>query len=353
MAILITGGAGFIGSAFVHSWFMHSDEPAVTLDLLTYAGNADNFTDLPTTAAHTFVHGDIGDHALVSRVLAEYQPRAIVHLAAETHVDRSIKDAEAFLQTNVVGTGRLLAAATTYWRTLSAERQQRFRFLHVSTDEVFGSLAAEELPFSESSPYRPSSPYAASKAGSDHVASAWHVTHGLPVLTTHCSNNYGPRQFPEKLIPLCIARATANESIPVYGSGMQIRDWLHVYDHCAALRLVLERGAVGRSYAIGGSGERTNIELVRTLCNILDHERPRSSVTSHQELINFVADRPGHDARYAIDSSRIRHELGWAPTFELVDGLKDAVRWYLNNGPWLERVRSGEYRTWVRSHYGQ
>jgi dTDP-glucose 4,6-dehydratase len=209
VAILITGGAGFIGSAFVHSWFMHSDEPAVTLDLLTYAGNADNFTDLPATATHTFVHGDIGDHALVNRVLAEYQPRAIVHLAAETHVDRSIKDAEAFLQTNVVGTGRLLAAATTYWRTLSAERQQRFRFLHVSTDEVFGSLAAEELPFSESSPYRPSSPYAASKAGSDHVASAWHVTHGLPVLTTHCSNNYGPRQFPEKLIPLCIARATA------------------------------------------------------------------------------------------------------------------------------------------------
>jgi len=353
VAILITGGAGFVGSAFVHSWFAQGDEPAVTLDSFTYAGNADNLADLPATAAHVLVRGDIGDRALVGRVLAEHQPRAIVHLAAETHVDRSIRDAEAFIQTNVAGTARLLDAATDYWRTLGSERQRSFRFLHVSTDEVFGSLAAGEPPFSESSPYRPSSPYAASKAASDHVVSAWHVTHGLPVLTTHCSNNYGPRQFPEKLIPLCITRATAGERIPVYGSGTQIRDWLHVEDHCAALRLVLERGAAGRRYAIGGSGERTNIEVVRTVCDILDGERPRACGKSHRELIEFVEDRPGHDARYAIDASRIRDELGWAPAHGFVEGLRDSVRWYLDNGPWLERVRNGAYRTWIRSHYGR
>jgi dTDP-glucose 4,6-dehydratase len=353
VAILITGGAGFIGSAFLHSWFLKSNEPAVTLDLLTYAGNTDNFIGMGSNAAHTFIHGDIGDRALLRRVLAEHQPRAIVHFAAETHVDRSIMDADAFLQTNVVGTGRLLDETTTYWRELPADRQRAFRFLHVSTDEVFGSLSATQAPFNESSQYQPSSPYAASKAGSDHVVSAWHITHGLPVLTTHCSNNYGPRQFPEKLIPLCIARATAGESIPIYGSGTQVRDWLHVYDHCAALRLVLDRGAVGRSYAIGGYGETTNIELVRTLCGTLDQEHPRPNGISHSELIRFVTDRPGHDARYAIDPSRIRDELGWKPAYGLTDGLKDAVRWYLDNGPWLDRVRSGEYRSWVRTHYSQ
>lgn len=353
MAILITGSAGFIGSAFVHSWFLHSEEPAVTLDLLTYAGNPDNFAGLPSTAAHTFVHGDIADRNLMQRLLAEFQPRAIVHLAAETHVDRSIRTADAFFQTNVIGTTRLLDEVTAYWRTLSEERQRAFRFLHVSTDEVFGALTAHDPPFNESSPYRPSSPYAASKAAADHAVSAWHTTYGLPVLTTHCSNNYGPRQFPEKLIPLCIARATSGEPIPVYSNGAQIRDWLHVEDHCAALRLVLERGAVGRRYNIGGYGETANIDMVRMLCEILVRKQPRQNGEPHHKLIRFVTDRPGHDWRYAIDPSRIRDELGWAPTVSLTQGLADTVDWYITNSQWLERVRTGEYRSWVRTHYGQ
>ncbi len=353
MALLITGGAGFIGSAFVNSWFQNTNEPAVTLDLLTYAGNPDNFDGLRSTAPHTFVQGDIGDRALVQRILAEHQPRGIVHLAAETHVDRSIRTADAFFDTNVVGTARLLDEATKYWRTLSEDRKVKFRFLHVSTDEVFGSLTAHDPPFNELSLYRPSSPYAASKAGADHAVASWHTTHGLPVVTTHCSNNYGARQFPEKLIPLCIARATAGETIPVYGSGMQVRDWLHVDDHCAALRVVLERGVVGHKYTIGGYGETANLHLIQMLCEILDREQPQANGAPHNSLINFVPDRPGHDWRYAIDSSRIHRELGWSPTIELAAGLSDTVRWYLNNTRWLDRVRSGEYRNWVKAQYHQ
>lgn len=350
MAILVTGGAGFIGSAFVHAWCARTDEELVNLDLLTYAGNMDNLADLPAQGRHTFVHGDICDRELVGRLLATHAPRAVVHLAAESHVDRSIKGADAFIRTNVGGTCALLDEATAYWRALPGGDQSRFRFLHVSTDEVFGTLGPSDAPFTEHSAFKPNSPYAASKASADHLVRAWHVTHGLPVLTTNCSNNYGLRQFPEKLIPLCIARALAGEPLPIYGDGQQVRDWLHVDDHCDALRLVLERGRVGATYLVGGHGETANLDLVHALCGVLDEARPGGA--PHAALIRFVADRPGHDRRYAIDPSLLRDELGWRPRRSLADGLRQTVRWYLDNGAWLERVRSGAYREWVAEHYG-
>lgn len=350
MAILVTGGAGFIGSAFVHAWCSCSDEPIVTLDLLTYAGNLDNLSGLPAAAKHQFVRGDIRDGRLVRALLEEVRPRAVVHCAAETHVDRSIKSADAFISTNVAGTAVLLEACSEHLAEGGRDSDAGFRFLHVSTDEVFGSLGPQEAAFHRESPYRPNSPYAASKAAADHLVRAWHVTHGLATLTTHCSNNYGPRQFPEKLIPLCIARAIAGETIPVYGDGLQVRDWLHVEDHCAALRAVLELGSPGATYMIGGHGECRNLDLVHTLCTALDESRPDGA--PHARLIRFVEDRPGHDRRYAIDASTTRDELGWSPRHALLDGLRATVRWYLDHPAWMERIRSGAYAAWVKEQYG-
>ena len=350
MPILVTGGAGFIGSAFVHAWCAQSPEPIVTLDLLTYAGNLDNLATLPASAPHRFVRGDVRDPGTVRRLLDEVQPRAVVHFAAETHVDRSIKGADAFVSTNVGGTACLLQACTDHLSARSHAERSGFRFVHVSTDEVFGSLGPDEPAFHRASHYRPNSPYAASKAAADHLVRAWYVTHGLPTITTHCSNNYGPRQFPEKLIPLCIARATAGETIPIYGDGHQVRDWLHVDDHCTALRAVLDRGVPGSTYLVGGHGECANIDLVQSLCSALDELRPTGA--PHASLIRFVEDRPGHDRRYAIDASSTRDELGWVPRQSLTDGLRETVRWYLANEAWLERTRSGAYASWVREQYG-
>lgn len=329
--ILVTGGAGFIGSNFVIDWLAAGDEPVLNLDLLTYAGNPANLAALANDPHHLFVHGDIGDSALLAKLLAEHRPRAIVNFAAETHVDRSIEGPEAFIQTNVVGTLRLLEAACVYWRGLPAEAQEQFRFLQISTDEVFGSLAAGAPPFVESHPYAPNSPYAASKAGADHLVRAYHRTYGLPVLTSHCSNNYGPRQFPEKLMPLVIQRALAGQPLPIYGDGRQIRDWLHVADHCRALRRILEAGRVGEAYNVGGGNELSNLAVVDSLCALLDELQPRADGRSYCEQIAFVEDRPGHDRRYAIDAGRLERELGWTPGETFASGIRKTVRWYLEN----------------------
>jgi dTDP-glucose 4,6-dehydratase len=350
VSILVTGGAGFIGSAFVHAWCSRSSEPIVTLDLLTYAGNLDNFADLPIDSAHRFIRGDIRDAATVRRVLDETRPRAVFHLAAETHVDRSIRGAEAFVSTNVGGTACLLQACTDHLADRSSSDWSGFRFIHVSTDEVFGSLGPDEPAFSRQSHYRPNSPYAASKAAADHLVRAWHVTHQLPTITTHCSNNYGPRQFPEKLIPLCIARATAGETLPVYGDGLQVRDWLHVDDHCSGLRAVLDRGVPGSTYLFGGRGECPNLELVRALCETLDRAHPDAA--PHADLIRFVEDRPGHDRRYAIDATDSLRELAWEPQYTLIQGLHETVQWYLAHEAWLDRIRSGAYASWIQQQYG-
>jgi dTDP-glucose 4,6-dehydratase len=326
--ILVTGGAGFIGANFVVSTLAATGEPIVTLDKLTYAGSLDNLSPLDGDARHVFVRGDICDRALLRRLLAERKPRAIVHFAAESHVDRSIEGPGEFIQTNVVGTFSLLEEARAYWGSLSGEARDRFRFLHVSTDEVYGSLTADAPAFTEAHPYAPNSPYAASKAASDHLARAYHHTYGLPVLTTNCSNNYGPRQYPEKLIPLMITQALAGKPLPVYGDGLNVRDWLYVLDHCEAVRLVLERGRPGETYNVGGRSEKNNLEVVRTLCALLDAARPRPQ-GSYADLIAMVKDRPGHDRRYAIDASRIEAELGWRPTESFESGLRKTVDWYL------------------------
>ena len=352
MAVFVTGGVGFIGSNFILEWLQHSDERVVNLDALTYAGNLENLASLADDARHLFVKGDIGDATLVAHLLAEHRPRAIVNFAAESHVDRSIHGPEAFIQANIVGTFRLLEAARAHWLGLEDVDRGNFRFLHVSTDEVYGTLSPEEPAFTETNPYAPNSPYSASKAASDHLVRAYHHTYGLPVLTTNCSNNYGPYQFPEKLIPLCIHNALAGQPLPLYGDGRQIRDWLYVADHCGAIRRVLAAGAVGEVYNIGGWNEKTNLEVVQTICSILDDLKPRPDGASYQEQIVFVHDRPGHDRRYAIDATKIERELGWKPAETFETGIRRTVRWYLEHQPWVNNVTSGAYRNWISQHYG-
>ncbi|MCL2523744.1 MAG: dTDP-glucose 4,6-dehydratase [Betaproteobacteria bacterium] len=349
--ILVTGGAGFIGSNFVLDWLAAGDEAVVNLDALTYAGNLENLASLRGDARHIFVHGDIGDGELIERLLRQYQPRAIVNFAAESHVDRSIHGPEDFIQTNIVGTFRLLEAVRAYWGGLGAGEKAAFRFLHVSTDEVYGSLAKDDPAFSENHRYEPNSPYSASKAASDHLARAYHHTYGLPVLTTNCSNNYGPYHFPEKLIPLIIHNALAGKPLPIYGDGQQIRDWLYVADHCAAIRRVLAAGQPGETYNIGGWNEKPNLEVVHTLCAMLDELSPRADGRSYREQIVFVTDRPGHDRRYAIDAGKIERELGWKPAETFESGIRKTVRWYLDHPDWVANVTSGAYREWVGKQY--
>ena len=351
--IFVTGGAGFIGSNFVLDWLAQSDEPVLNLDKLTYAGNQENLASLHGDARHLFVQGDIGDSALVKRLLAQHQPRAIVNFAAESHVDRSIHGPEDFIQTNIMGTFRLLEAVRAYWGGLAGEAKPAFRFLHVSTDEVYGSLAKEDPAFCEGNRYEPNSPYSASKAASDHLVRAYHHTYGLPVLTTNCSNNYGPLHFPEKLIPLMIVNALAGKPLPVYGDGMQVRDWLYVKDHCSAIRRVLAAGRVGEVYNVGGWNEMPNIDIVNTLCALLDEMRPKSGGESYRAQITYVTDRPGHDRRYAIDASKIERELGWKPLETFETGIRKTMQWYLANQAWVTRVQSGAYREWVQTNYAQ
>jgi dTDP-glucose 4,6-dehydratase len=349
--LLVTGGAGFIGSNFVLGWLDYSDEAVVNLDCLTYAGNLRNLDAIAGDARHLFVRGDIRDDELVESLLREHAVRAVVHFAAESHVDRSIHGPEDFIQTNVVGTFRLLEATRRHWATLSAGDRADFRFVHVSTDEVYGSLSPSEPPFTEASPHRPNSPYAASKAAADHLVRSHHHTYGLPVITTHCSNNYGRFQFPEKLIPLCIHNALAGRPLPIYGDGRQVRDWLHVDDHCAAIRRVLEAGRPGETYDVGGGCERANLDVVRTLCKVLDEERPRDDGRSYADQIEHVKDRPGHDRRYAIDAGRIAASLGWRPAETFETGLRKTVAWYLAHQDWVADVTSGAYREWIQRQY--
>src|SRR5688500_6374658 len=351
MAIFVTGGAGFIGSNFVLDWLTHGDERVVNLDALTYAGNLHNLDGLRGDARHVFVQGDIGDRALVDKLLPEHRPRALVHFAAESHVDRSIHGPGEFMRTNVQGTFTLLEAARGYWEALDDAGKQSFRFLHVSTDEVYGSLAPDAPAFTEEHPYEPNSPYSASKAASDHLVRAWHHTYGLPVLTTNCSNNYGPFHFPEKLIPLMIVNALAGKPLPVYGDGMQVRDWLYVKDHCSAIRRVLEAGRLGETYNVGGWNEKPNIEIVNTVCALLDELRPRPDGKPYKEQISYVTDRPGHDRRYAIDARKLERELGWKPAETFDTGIRKTVEWYLANGEWVRNVQSGAYREWVEKQY--
>lgn len=351
MTILVTGGAGFIGSNFVLDWFLGSGEPVVNLDNLTYAGNLQNLHALSGDLRHTFVHGDIGNKVLVAQLLAQHKPRAILNFAAESHVDRSIDGPEDFIQTNVVGTFHLLECVRSYWNTLPNADKTSFRFLHVSTDEVYGSLEKEEPAFKESKQYQPNSPYSASKAASDHLVRAYYHTYGLAVLTTNCSNNYGPYHFPEKLIPLVIHNALAGKALPIYGDGQQVRDWLYVTDHCSAIRKVLEAGRPGETYNIGGWNEKANIDVVNTLCAILDELQPRSDGKRYAEQMTFVKDRPGHDRRYAIDATKIQRELGWKPAETFETGIRKTVRWYLENQDWVENVTSGAYRDWVQRQY--
>ena len=350
--ILVTGGAGFIGSNFVLRWLEEVGTPVVNLDLLTYAGNPANLASIENDARYQLVRADICDAEAVAAALQEHRPRAVVHFAAESHVDRSIIDPGAFIRTNVQGTYTLLEQARRYWGSLEGGAKDSFRFLHVSTDEVYGTLSPEDPAFSETTPYAPNSPYAASKAGSDHLARAYFHTFKLPVLTTNCSNNYGPFQFPEKLIPLMIRNALAGEPLPVYGDGLQVRDWLYVLDHCAAIRRILEKGRVGETYNIGGRSEKKNIDVVRTLCAILDDARPRSK-GSYAEQIKFVTDRPGHDRRYAIDDSKLATELGWRPQESFETGLRKTVQWYLDHAAWVNDVTTGAYRNWVEANYAQ
>ena len=351
MSIMLTGGAGFIGSNFLLDWFRHQDETIINVDKLTYAGNLESLAPLQGDARHQFVRGDIGDSTLMTRLLAKHTPRAIINFAAESHVDRSIHGPEEFIQTNIVGTFRLLETARQHWAGLSTEERALFRFLHVSTDEVYGSLELDEPAFTEDRRYEPNSPYSASKAASDHLVRAYHHTYGLPVLTTNCSNNYGPFQFPEKLIPLVIHNALAGKPLPVYGDGQQVRDWLYVGDHCRAIQRVLEAGRVGETYNIGGGSQRVNLDVVHTLCRELDEFQPRSDGKSYLEQIAFVKDRPGHDRRYAINATKIDCELRWKPAETFETGMQKTVRWYLDNQPWVQNVTSGTYRSWVEKHY--
>lgn len=350
--ILVTGGAGFIGGNFVLNWLAQQDEPVVNLDKLTYAGNLLTLKSLQNDPRHVFVRGDIGDRALVDSLLAQHRPRAVVNFAAESHVDRSIHGPGDFIQTNVVGTFSLLEAVRGYWQGLPQAEQQAFRLLHVSTDEVYGTLLPDDPPFAETNRYLPNSPYSASKAASDHLVRAWHHTYGLPVLTTNCSNNYGPYHFPEKLIPLVLLKALDGKPLPVYGDGQQVRDWLYVGDHCSAIRRVLEAGQPGETYNVGGWNEMTNLAVVQTLCGLLDRLRPRSDGASYADQITFVADRPGHDRRYAIDARRIERELGWKPAETFETGIGKTVRWYLENPDWIASVTSGSYRDWLDMQYG-
>ena len=363
MTVLVTGGAGFIGSNFVLDWLAQCDETIVNLDALTYAGNLANLASLQGDARHVFVHGDITDRACVDGLLATHRPRAIVHFAAESHVDRSILGPAAFLKTNIDGSFTLLEAARAHFGTLAGAEREAFRFLHVSTDEVYGSLAPDAPAFTEEHPYEPNSPYSASKAASDHLVRAWHHTYGLPVLTTNCSNNYGPYHFPEKLIPLMIVNALAGKPLPIYGDGLQVRDWLYVRDHCSAIRTVLARGRTGQTYNVGGWNEKTNREIVQTVCALLDelapapqrglrHSTSGQPLQQHAELITFVADRPGHDRRYAIDARKIERELGWRPAETFESGIRKTVQWYLQHTDWVAQVQSGAYRDWVQANYG-
>jgi dTDP-glucose 4,6-dehydratase len=349
--ILVTGGAGFIGSNFVLDWLSAVGEPVVNLDRLTYAGNLENLQSVHEDPRHIFVRGDIGDAALVESLLAKHKPRAVINFAAESHVDRSIHGPGDFIDTNVTGTFRLLECVRGYWGALSGKERVDFRFLHVSTDEVYGSLSSHDPPFSESNRYEPNSPYSASKAASDHMVRAWHHTYGLPVLTTNCSNNYGPYHFPEKLIPLMIINALDGKPLPVYGDGMQIRDWLYVKDHCSAIRRVLEGGRIGETYNLGGWNEKPNIEIVSTVCALLDELRPRQDGCRYANQITYVTDRPGHDRRYAIDARKIERELGWRPAETFETGIRKTVEWYLANPGWIARVKSGAYRAWVAKNY--
>jgi dTDP-glucose 4,6-dehydratase len=350
-AILVTGGAGFIGCNFVRDWLANEPGTVINLDKLTYAGNLANLADTAADARHIFVRGDICDTELVDSLLEKHRPWAIVHFAAESHVDRSIHGPEDFIQTNVVGTFRLLESARGHWSALPEEQKRRFRFLHVSTDEVYGSLSPDDPAFTEATPYAPNSPYSASKAASDHFVRAYHHTFGLPVVTTNCSNNYGPYQFPEKLIPLMVLNALEGKPLPVYGDGQQVRDWLYVGDHCEAIRRVLKDGRVGETYNVGGKAERANIDVVRAVCILLDELHPASDGSRYASLIAFVKDRPGHDRRYAVDTAKVERELGWRPRETFDSGLRKTVRWYLDNLDWARSVTSGEYRNWIERNY--
>ena len=349
--ILVTGGAGFIGSNFVLDWLQTTDEPVVNLDKLTYAGNLENLASIEGDAQHIFVKGDIGDHELIAHLLAKHQPRAVINFAAESHVDRSIHGPEDFINTNIVGTFRMLEAVRAHFGRLDASQQAAFRFLHVSTDEVYGSLSKTDPAFSETNRYEPNSPYSASKAASDHLVRAYHHTYGLPVLTTNCSNNYGPYHFPEKLIPLCIHNALGGKPLPIYGDGQQIRDWLYGRDHCSAIRRVLEAGVLGETYNVGGWNEKANLDVVKTLCAILDELQPRADGQSYAQQITFVKDRPGHDRRYAIDATKLERELGWKPAETFDTGIRKTVEWYLANPTWVQNVTSGAYQNWVGQQY--
>jgi len=349
--ILITGGAGFIGANFVLDWLENFDEPVVNLDKLTYAGNLESLDSVNKDTRHHFIRGDIGDTGLLTQILTRHQPRAVVNFAAESHVDRSIHGPEDFIQTNIVGTFHLLEAVRDYWNGLEALAKQDFRFLHVSTDEVYGSLSRHDPAFSETHRYQPNSPYSASKAASDHLVRAYHHTYGLPVLTTNCSNNYGPYHFPEKLIPLIIVNALSGKALPVYGDGLQVRDWLYVKDHCSAIRRVLADGKPGETYNVGGWNEKANIDIVHTVCALLDEMRPRQDGKKYAEQITFVADRPGHDRRYAIDARKIEQDLGWKPMETFTTGIRKTVQWYLDNPKWVANVQSGAYREWLAKQY--
>ncbi len=353
MTILVTGAAGFIGSNFVLDWLKTSSETVINLDKLTYAGNRHNLVTIQDDPRHTLVQGDIGDQTLVPQLLATHRPRAILNFAAESHVDRSIHGPGEFIQTNIVGTFHLLEAARDYWMQLEDAENANFRFLHVSTDEVYGTLTASDAPFAEQNRYEPNSPYSASKAASDHLVRAWHHTYGLPVLTTNCSNNYGPYHFPEKLIPLTITNALAGKPLPIYGDGLQVRDWLYVGDHCSGIRRVLEAGTIGETYNIGGWNEQTNISIVQKICALLDERRPRADGTSYATQITHVKDRPGHDRRYAIDARKIEQQLGWRPAETFETGIRKTVDWYLENAEWVTQVQSGAYRDWVNKQYGE
>lgn len=351
MTILVTGGAGFIGSNFVLDWLAGNDETVVNIDKLTYAGNPENLLSLQNDPRHVFVKADIADYDTVLKLLNDYQIRAVINFAAESHVDRSIHGPEDFIQTNIVGSFRLLEAVRAYWNSLETDDQQNFRMLHVSTDEVYGSLEKTDPPFAESNQYQPNSPYSASKAASDHLVRAYHHTYGLPVLTTNCSNNYGPYHFPEKLIPLCIQNALTGKPLPIYGDGQQVRDWLYVKDHCSAIRRVLEAGQVGEVYNVGGWNEKANLDVVHTLCAILDELQPRSDGKSYAEQITYVTDRPGHDRRYAIDAGKLERELGWKPAETFDTGIRKTVQWYLEHQDWVNNVLSGDYQSWLDKNY--
>ena len=351
MTIIVTGAAGFIGSNFVLNWFEHQDEKLIALDKLTYAGNLENLKSVEKNKNYEFVHGDIGDSKLISELLQKHQPRAIVNFAAESHVDRSIHGPDEFMLTNIMGTYRMLNAVRLFYDELGDKDQKKFRFLHVSTDEVYGTLNAKDPAFTETNKYQPNSPYSASKASSDHLVRAWHHTYGLPVLTTNCSNNYGPYHFPEKLIPLCILKALQGLDLPIYGDGQQVRDWLYVVDHCKGIETVLDKGVIGETYNIGGWNEKTNLEVVHTLCHLLDELKPREDGKSYTEQITFVKDRPGHDRRYAIDATKISNELGWKPKETFETGIRKTVQWYLDNQDWVANVQSGEYQNWLIKNY--